>query len=61
MNAWPVLRGATLGDVPAAGPDLNRRAERLKAQRRAKARPLKRFVGREKADSGRGLLVGWPQ
>jgi len=31
MNAWPVLRGATLGAVLTAGPDLDRRAERLSA------------------------------
>jgi hypothetical protein len=35
VNAWPVLRGAKFADEPAAGPELDRRAERLKAQRRA--------------------------
>ena len=35
MNVWPVLRGATLADEPAAGPELHGRAERLAAQRRA--------------------------
>jgi len=27
VNAWPVPRGTTRGDVPTAGPDLDRRAE----------------------------------
>ncbi len=35
MNAWPVLLGTTRGDVPSAGSDLYRGAERLAAQRRA--------------------------
>jgi hypothetical protein len=58
MNAWPVLRGATLADVQAAGPDLDRRAERLAAQRRAHARPLKPRVRRRKGtDRVHGLQI----
>jgi hypothetical protein len=39
MNVWPVLRGATLADEPAAGPELGRRAERLKSSPATAAQP----------------------
>ena len=63
MNAWPVLCGAMLDDVPAAGPELDRRAERWFGDEEhearhsgTKARATTLRVSRERCD--RGVLDG---